>query len=185
MLIVLEGMEGSGKSTATKTLGNALHMITTFEPCDPLIRGVIMDKKWDSLTETFLFASDRANHQALLKDNDVICDRYIDSNVVYQSILGSVDKEYIYDLNKNFVQPDIVFILDVSEDVARERINGRKNNNRFDEIDKLSTMRKAYLSLEDENHVVIDASQSVEYTIEQILNVLKERGLLKESLYRE
>ena len=99
--ITFEGIDGSGKSTQLKLLGNFLRA----RGCDALLtrepgvtalglrlRAALLDamEEVDPLTELLVFAADRAQHvrrvlrPALAAGSVVISDRYADATVAYQ-----------------------------------------------------------------------------------------------------
>ena len=177
MLITLEGIEGSGKTTQInyiaaylKDLGH--ECVVTKEPGGTVIggkiRSILLDpanKRIDPLTELLLYAADRVQHikefiaPALEAGKVVICDRFHDSTTVYQGFTRGVDLGLIHQLNKlvlEGVEPDITFILDLPPEIGLERAWNQINNGsrsvmetRF-EKEKLSfhnNVRKGYLEL--------------------------------------
>ncbi|MGB9500045.1 MAG: dTMP kinase [Dissulfuribacterales bacterium] len=177
MLITLEGIEGSGKTTQInyiaaylKDLGH--ECVITKEPggteIGGKIRSILLDpenKSIDPLTELLLYASDRVQHikeligPMLEAGKVVICDRFHDSTTVYQGFTRGVDLGLIHQLNKlvlEGVEPDITFILDLPPELGLERAWNQINNGsrsgmetRF-ENEKLSfhkNVRKGYLKL--------------------------------------
>ena len=177
MLITLEGIEGSGKTTQInyiaaylKDLGH--ECVVTKEPGGTVIggkiRSILLDpanKRIDPLTELLLYAADRVQHikefiaPALEAGKVVICDRFHDSTTVYQGFTRGVDLGLIHQLNKlvlEGVEPDITFILDLPPELGLERAWNQINNGsrsgmetRF-ENEKLSfhnNVRKGYLEL--------------------------------------
>jgi len=177
MLITLEGIEGSGKTTQInyiaaylKDLGH--ECVVTKEPggteIGGKIRSILLDpenKCIDPLTELLLYAADRVQHikeliaPALEAGKVVICDRFCDSTTVYQGFTRGVDLGLIHQLNKlvlEGVEPDITFILDLPPEIGLERAWNQINNGsrsvmetRF-EKEKLSfhnNVRKGYLEL--------------------------------------
>ena len=177
MLITLEGIEGSGKTTQInyiaahlKDLGH--ECVITKEPGGTVIggkiRSILLDpenKSIDPLAELLLYAADRVQHikefiaPALESGKIVICDRFCDSTTVYQGFTRGVDIDLIHQLNKlvlKGVEPDITFILDLPPELGLERAWNQMNNGsrsvmetRF-EKEKLcfhENVRKGYLKL--------------------------------------
>jgi dTMP kinase len=188
MLITLEGIEGCGKSTQAKRLGETLgHMgiphVMTFEPggtsIGKNIRRVLLDSKNKALTplsELMLYAADRAQHveeiirPALRSGKWVICDRFSDATVVYQGAARGQDEKLIRLLNSvvtQGIQPHLTFLLDCPVEVGLRRAWGRnmKGQDRF-EREALSFHRKVrngYLDLARKNKkrfVILDAEAS-------------------------
>lgn len=151
LFIVLEGGEGSGKTTLAKNLAamlecDGLDVVLTREPggvdVAETIRGVIMDFDISKKTEALLFAAARVEHlnnkvmPAINSGKIVICDRYIDSSIVYQGIAGELGIEEVKNLNNwatNNTYPDLTIYLKLDPKVGLARINSNNREvNRFD-----------------------------------------------------
>lgn len=134
LFIVLEGPDGSGKTTqahllAERLSSNGYPSIATEEPggteTGRYIREIILNPSISvsPKTELFLFLADRAEHvqrvikPALDKGKNVVCSRYIYSTLVYQGLVRKVaPTEFLLNMNKyatNELVPDIVFYIDV------------------------------------------------------------------------
>jgi len=132
--IVIEGPDGSGKSTQARLLTEKLEIegrscIFTEEPGGTdegkHIRDLILNPRFtiSPRTELFLFLADRSNHvenvirPALERGSIVICSRYIYSTLVYQGMTRQIAPfDFLLDLNLFAVDriiPDIVFYLDI------------------------------------------------------------------------
>jgi dTMP kinase len=142
IFIVLEGGEGSGKSTQSAILARRLRgegrdVVETFEPGGTargaLLRSVLLDDETplDPRSELLLLAADRAQHvseliaPAVSRRAVVVCDRFSPSTLVYQGVargLGVDAVEVIDRFAAAGTQPDVVVVLDVSETVAHERL---------------------------------------------------------------
>jgi dTMP kinase len=139
LLIVFEGIDGSGKTTQAKMLSAALELleidhILTFEPSGGIIGRLIRSagSRPDPEEEARLFTEDRRDHvervilPALKADRTVICDRYVYSSVAYQGARG-IDRERILAENRLFApEPDIIFFLAVPVSVALARIRSAR-----------------------------------------------------------
>ncbi len=142
MFIVIEGIDGSGKSTTIrelekylKKIGKSVH--TTMEPTEApsgkLIRTFLKQDEKDSpfLTKklALAFAMDRLNHletEILPKSEAgevVISDRYIFSSIAYQSL--HLPESWVREINRYAVMPDLLIFIDISTDTALSRINTR------------------------------------------------------------
>ncbi len=137
--VVLEGGEGCGKSTQTALLAAALDAVVTRQPggtplgarLRELLLSVADDPSpIDERAEALLMAADRAQHVAevieptLATGRHVICDRYTPSTIAYQGHGRGLDVEWLGRLAgwaSRDLQPDLVVLLDVPEDVAAER----------------------------------------------------------------
>lgn len=160
--IVLEGGEGSGKSTAAQYLRAAFEekgyeVVVTREPggvsAAENIREVILAHDMAAWTEALLFAAARNEHlhekvlPALEKGKVVICDRYIHSSLAYQGYAGGIGMQRVFDLNAPFLElkrPDMVLFLDIAPEKGLDRIqSNRRDTNRIDEK-ALSYHQKVY-----------------------------------------
>lgn len=160
--IVLEGGEGSGKSTAAQYLKAAFEekgyeVVVTREPggvsAAENIREVILAHDMAAWTEALLFAAARNEHlhekvlPALEKGKVVICDRYIHSSLAYQGHAGGIGMQRVFDLNAPFLElkrPDMVLFLDIAPEKGLDRIrSNRRDTNRIDEK-ALSYHQKVY-----------------------------------------
>ncbi len=171
MFIVLEGIDGAGKSTQARLLAEWFRskgkdVVLTKEPTDTafgkLIRrlvltggreGIIDGARISHEAEALLFAADRAEHvhklikPALKVGKVVISDRYFYSSLAYQWARG-LDLEWLIDLNKFAIRPDLVILLDLPAKESLKRINGRSIKTEFDRIAELQKkVRENYLKL--------------------------------------
>ncbi len=97
------------------------------------IRGLLLgDEALDPLAQTLLHFAARADHvaakirPALAAGDIVICDRYYDSTMAYQSYGQNVDVAVVASLIRMIdLTPDITFMLEVPEDVSRARLAAR------------------------------------------------------------
>ncbi len=178
MFIAFEGIDGSGKTTQSKLLAKKLNYFWTYEPTDGivgnLIRQILKGKyKVDSKTLTLLFAADRFEHNKIIRKNlkrGVVCDRYIFSSLAYQGL--DVDEEYILNINKGIIMPDITILLVVDIDIALKRL---KSSDIFEKRDFLEKIQKKYLELSKRyNFIVIDTTDKDVYeTHKEILKKVK------------
>ena len=149
--ISFEGVDGSGKTTQSKMLADLLitnnaKVVWTREPggldVAEKIREIVVNNQLSNIAELFLIMAARKEHiyniinPALQNDNFVVCDRYIDSTVSYQSS-STLTINDILDLHKKYMEnlmPAMTFYIKVSYEVAMERINPRRDNDRFDNL---------------------------------------------------
>ncbi len=187
MLIAVEGIDGSGKTTIVRYLVEELRkrgydVVSFKEPTDSkygkMIRQILKDRKISPEEELKLFIKDREfnvrnNILPALKDGKiVIMDRYYYSTVAYQGALG-LDVERIKMLNKQFPKPDLVIILDVSPETALKRIKAKRKPDRFEDEEYLRRVREIFLSLKN-NVVVVDAERDIEVVKRDVLKVVLE-----------
>ncbi|MCK5849120.1 MAG: dTMP kinase [Caldisericia bacterium] len=193
LFIVFEGIDGCGKSTQIRKLSKYLSSLNeanvcTKEPTDGaigvLIRNSIKEEnvQFSPLTQLFLFSADRVEHanwiqRQLDARNHVLCDRFIDSTIAYQGRTKALEKAIleINSLSLNFIQPDIVFFIDVSVDIALKRIKNRVETDCFENFDFLKSVRQRYLNRIKSkalNYELINGEKSIEETFSSIKKTL-------------
>lgn len=207
-LISFEGPEGAGKSSILEAIlplleEKGIPYITTREPggvdIAEKIRQVILDPdhtSMDAKTELLLYIASRRQHlvervlPALAAGKVVLMDRFIDSSVAYQGYgrgLSVEDIEWLNQFATDGLKPDLTlyFDLDVEEGLARIARNQEREVNRLDleGLELHYKVRQGYLALaekEPERIVKIDASQSFETVLADVLTILEKRlGTLK------
>ncbi|HZK25211.1 MAG TPA: dTMP kinase [Oscillospiraceae bacterium] len=140
--ITLEGPDGAGKTTQLARLYAAasaagLTVVSTREPggtpVGDAIRGILLDPHYGEiipLTEALLYAASRAQlvkeviKPALAAGKLVLCDRFIDSSLAYQSFGGGLDFDFVWRTNLAAVDgclPDKTFILNINPQVGLAR----------------------------------------------------------------
>jgi len=161
IFIVFEGLDGSGTTTQANLLfkylkGQRKKVFLTGEPTRSLIGGLIEGQiagDWQSSSECLqlLFTADRAYHlekgiiPLLKKGITVICTRYILSTLAYGSI-DIKDTQWLINLNKKFIWPDITFLLKVSPKICIQRIKKERfHKELFEKEEKLKKVYKNYL----------------------------------------
>lgn len=149
--ITFEGGEGCGKSTQARMLAQALERqnircVLTREPGGTpgaeAIRHLLLDPEgpgWNLRSEALLFAAARADHvanliqPALAEGKWVICDRFLDSSRAYQGGEGDLSDGDIMDLHQlgsgGYV-PDLTLLVEVSAEVAEQRVAQRDGDER-------------------------------------------------------
>ena len=196
LFISFEGGEGVGKSTQIELLKKSLikkniNVLSTREPGGTkegeLIRKFLVSgeiSSWDSYSESLLFNALRREHinkiinPSLFKGDIVLCDRFIDSTIVYQGVGGGINQTLLLSLHKNFcydLYPDITFFLSLDPKVGIDRTLSRNNKteNRFENMG-LSYHQKiqdGFKALSDKNNkrfFEINAELSVEKISNQI-----------------
>jgi len=200
--ITFEGIDGSGKSTQLRLLGNFLHAhgcdaLLTREPGGTTLglrlRAALLDamEEVDPLTELLVFAADRAQHvrrmlrPALESGRVVFSDRYADATVAYQGAGRGFSPELIsqiVQLATEGLKPDLTLLFDVSIEESTIRTTRRSNNktltrDRLDieHADFHTRVRDAYLQIalaEPQRVKLIDTSGPVERTHERVKEVI-------------
>jgi dTMP kinase len=200
--ITFEGIDGSGKSTQLRLLGNFLRAsgydaLLTREPGGTAIglrlRAALLDalEEVDPLTELLVFAADRAQHvrrvvrPALAAGKVVFSDRYADATVAYQGAGRGFAPELIsqiVQLATEGLKPDLTLLFDLSIEestnrTARRSLSKTSTRDRLDieNADFHSRVRDAYLQIalaEPERVKLIDTSGSVEQTQERVKEII-------------
>lgn len=192
--ITFEGVEGCGKTTQIKLLSEFLtargiSTVLTREPggC-PIadkIRAILLDaenRAMSPLAELMLYAAARAQHvtevisPALEAGKIVLCDRFCDATVAYQSFGRGIDRNVIDTLNIQACQgvsPDLTVLVDCEPAIGLERARRRieatsgPREERF-ELEELSfhhRVRAGYRQLaadQPDRFLIIDGSDSIE-----------------------
>lgn len=179
ILLVLEGIDGSGKSTQARRLKKKLQAlgleVELFREPSRGKWGREIKKKArlpDSLTpeeELELFQKDREENvrknirPSLEARRVVILDRYYFSTIAYQGAKG-IDRQRIKRMNEKFApQPDAVFILDVDAEKGLGRIRHRKKKDPlFEREAYLDRVGEIFRSYKGNKFVHVDARQSKE-----------------------
>jgi dTMP kinase len=187
LFITFEGGEGCGKSTQTRILYRrltklAVPVLLTHEPgvtdLGKKITGLL---KWSKniaispISELLLFNASRSQlivellKPELEKGKTVICDRYTDSTIAYQSYGRGLELEIVKSINKISTQglvPDLTILLDIPVEKGLERKKDKRPD-RF-ETENISfhqRVREGYLKLaksEPKRWLVIEGLQSKE-----------------------
>lgn len=180
--IVVEGIDGAGTTTQAKKLAKHLDAYYTFEPAQNKIGEkvdeLISSEDYSPETVALGFAADRMTHleeeiiPKLKEGETVVCDRYYHSSLCYQPAMG-LDFEWVSELNKFALTPDLTFILSLTASEGMDRVNKRgRDENIFEELSFQEQVERRYNDLDnkvDEPLVLIDSSKSKEKVFEEIL----------------
>ena len=188
MLLTLEGLDGSGKTTAWEALADEYsEAVFTREPTDSwygdAVYRSLSDPDADPLAELFLFTADHADHlsrvvrPALADGTLVVTDRYTDSRFAYQAaslaesyLAGGRDPlNYIREIHEVFTHPpDATIYLDVDPETAAERAGA---TNKFERVAYLERVRENYerlIDAEPERFVRVDAMRPLPDVIDAV-----------------
>ncbi len=184
--IVLDGPDGSGTTTHAALLADALRkagetVCLTAEPTDGPLGKWIRQQLRDGLSLPpsaiqLMFCADRATHlhevvqPALARGETVVSDRYSASTVAYGGAFG-VNPDWLYDVNKYFIQPTHHLFLLPSLDICLERMAARGTTDAFERRELQELVHAGYRSIaaKDPTIRVIDSAPSVEVVAAEIL----------------
>ncbi|MBN2377895.1 MAG: dTMP kinase [Sedimentisphaerales bacterium] len=193
--IVLDGPDGSGKSTQIELLARTVREkgVKTLVLRDPggtvigeEIRQILLNPTHEKMSvrcETLLYMASRAElfsqciEPALEKEWCVLCDRWISSTYAYQAVAGDDGKEFVLELAETALQrtwPDRTIIIDVPTEISRRRLG--------DSLDRMEAksesfhrkVRDAFLELAKgrSDFEVIDGTGSIEQIHKQVIEAL-------------
>jgi len=178
--IVIEGIDGVGKSTLAKNLAVLLsahhRVLLTREPGGSTlgkeIRNLLQShEKIDPRAQFLLFAADRAQHvsqvirPALQEGHIVISDRFIDSSIAYQCYGNHLSQHMIQTINEwviENIKPTLTIFLDMPIITALSRIEKRGVFHSYEKADFLERAQRGFYALyQNRNDVlVLDAEQN-------------------------
>jgi dTMP kinase len=193
MLITLEGIDGSGKTSVREFLQErsaALDATFTFtrEPTETwygeAVQRSIRDDDADPMAELFLYTADHAAHlantvrPALDRGEIVVSDRYSDSRYAYQGATLA-DRladplEFVREIHQPWTRPpDATIYFDVDPETGAKRSGA---TNKFERVEQLQTVRENYerlLADEPDRFVRIDAARSPEAVREDVRDTVE------------
>lgn len=199
--ITLEGVDGSGKSTQSKALKEALEaeghdVLLTREPGGSPgaeeIRSLVLEgdpERWSAETEILLFTAARRDHlertilPALDAGKIVICDRFVDSTRVYQGLSRGDLREIVDRLHELMIarEADLTLLFDMDPAMGLARAKARQTQEeRFEDmgLEMQLAMRRGFLDLAaafPERFAVIDAGRAIADVGASALSVVKAR----------
>ncbi len=198
LFIVIDGCEGTGKSTQIGWLAESFRqvgrdVILTLEPggtdVGVAIRTLVLDPKYHEMlpmTELCLFSAARAQHcdqvirPALHDGKVVVSDRYDAATYAYQGYAGSVGVETVRKITEltSGLDPDLALIFDLDPEIGMARKFGDEPD-RIEQkaLDFHQRVRRGYLRYIDEHDfaVVVDADDQLHVVHERIIQASNER----------
>ena len=167
VFIVIEGLDGSGKTTQATILAKKLYpnhniMLTAEPSCGKIgtfIRESCLyeEKRLPTEAEALLFAADRIEHMqneinpALDEGKIVICDRYVYSSLSYQGSAG-LSLDWIKTINACALQPDFAIFIDVAPERVLERLKRKKSV--METLETQQKVREVYLKFVEKGELV-------------------------------
>ncbi|MDD4003313.1 MAG: dTMP kinase, partial [Clostridia bacterium] len=160
------------------------------------IRSIILDSENSSLVgvcELMLYLAARAQHvndiikPSLRQGKLVICDRYTDSTLAYQGYARGLGVDMVNTLNNYAVSefmPTLTIFLDYPPELAFKRKGGADKTDRLENLD-INFHKKVYEGYKkiaqtfSQRFFCIDASGSKDLTFGRIINLLKEKNIIK------
>lgn len=199
IFITIEGGDGSGKSTQIALLKGYMEekghqVLLTREPggtrISEAIREIILEKTYsemDNMTEALLYAAARAQHVAefimpnLEAGRIVICDRYVDSSMVYQGFARGLGEpvKVINEYATRHLKPDLTILLDLSHEEGIRRKKEQQELDRLEmekaEFHKLVSDGYRILAKENPDRILsIDATLPVKEIHDRIRNKIND-----------
>lgn len=193
--IVVEGIDGCGKSTQVARLAAKRDAVATFEPgateLGQSLRRILLEDavRPDPIAEALLMASDRAQHVATLIEptlaagRDVISDRYAASTLAYQGAGRGLDLLELAELMRfatGGLRPDLTILLDLPVGDAQKRRGGIPDRMESEYTDFFERVRGGYLELAEaggDSWVVLDATRPIADVSIAVDGALRDRGL--------
>lgn len=194
VLITLEGIDGSGKSTLFTSLMHSLSdsgAVFTREPgatwIGDQVRRAIAEEV-DPVTEALLFAADHAAHlesvirPAIARGVPVISDRYTDSRYAYQwaTLEGILPDPlaWLRSVHKGWtIPPDHTLLIVLPVDIALARKKGVGKKEHFEESSLLEKVQQHYLTLaaeEPSRFLIVDGELEKEELASFAVRVIRE-----------
>ncbi len=191
--IVLEGVEGAGKSRQCKLLADTLKergydVVATREPGGaPLaeaMRALILDPAYspDAVAELYMYSAARRDHlnnvvnKALEKGKIVVCDRFYYSTLAYQGYGRGLDLDFVREVNAKTIAPltvDLALFLDIRPSDGFKRKGGADITDRL-ERENAEFFERVYRGFKDMcdsgELIAIDAGGTKEQTAAKILS---------------
>jgi dTMP kinase len=192
LFVAFEGGDGAGKSTQLEMLAEALeeagHPVTvTREPggteIGERVRRLVLDPDVDDMghrAEALLYAAARAQHvdevirPALEEGRVVVCDRFVDSSVVYQGIGRALGEGQVAELNRwatADLLPDLVVVLDIDPVEGMRRVGDDHDRLEGAGLEFHRQVNRGFRDrglLDPDHYLVVDAAQPADRVHAQV-----------------
>ena len=201
--LIIEGVDGSGKSTQLPRVGDWLRRygvetLVTREPGGtPLgesLRALLLDPQFEGMSssaELLVMFAARAEHlekriaPALAGGVWVLCERFTDATFAYQGGGRNVDPARIAALEdavQGDIRPDLVIVLDLPVEIGLRRVARRGATDRFEheDVEFFRRVREVYLDRarkHPERYTVVDARADEHAVTEHMIREISERLL--------
>lgn len=198
-LIVIEGPDGSGKSTQIELMRSYLkakgyEVVETREPggtkIGEKIRDIILDNnntEMSPVTEALLYAASRAQHvhevikPEIARGKIVICTRYVYSSLVYQGIGRGLGIDMVASINNAAIQgmmPDLTIMFDMDPEKALMRKTSDGGGDRL-EMEDVNFHKMVYNGYKEIVRIhkdikVVNASRSIEEVHNDVIKIINE-----------
>ena len=187
--IVLEGLDGSGKTSVGETLAKDYSYELVITPGDEFQMGSIIEKKGHFARLMYYYAGNFSASNYISKvSNNVVCNRYIFSTLASFSYFSNISINETYEmmklLNEKILLPDYVIYLSVPRNILIERLKSRGNNN-MSFLDNYilnndsAALENNYLSLFEKmsnqiKYAVVSSDDLVERTCKKIIDIISD-----------
>lgn len=188
-LVVIEGVDGTGKSTLIRRLQThceelGMGCVLSREPTNGVwgtrLRESARTGRLPLEEELDLFLRDRKEHvdelilPALGEGKVVLLDRYFISSAAYQGARGA-DPEQVLRRNEEFAPaPDLVLLLDCDPEQTLQRVRARGDvADEFEKLDALRRVRELFLAIRRPYIRVIDASVGADQVAWEAIRLLE------------
>mgnify|MGYP001483688660 CR=1 FL=1 len=197
LIIVFEGIEGTGKSHHINNVAkylkkNKKKFIQIREPGgsknSEIIRKLILNNKssFNQYTDLLLYLSARSENIELIKENIgkkiILIDRFTDSTIAYQHYGMGINLQFINNINNYLLKNidiDFTFLNTVDQRNMKLRLMKRKDLNRYDKFNNIfyDKVQKGFIKILKKNpkkYMQIDSNLSIDHNEKIILNKIND-----------
>lgn len=199
VFITLEGIDGAGKTTQFHAVVETLRaagrtVVATREPggtpIGESLRALLLSEPMHSATETLLMFAARQEHvlrviePALMRGEDVVCDRFTDATLAYQGGGKGLPVDRLKALARWVhpgLIPDLTILIDVPVELASQRLRAQaRDADRFERepTEFFKRVRDQYLALaaaEPSRWAVVNGARSLDLVGADLIELLKKR----------